>query len=296
MIDNPPAHELTVADEIVSVTVDALNGGRISSLQVGGEELLWTRHDLKGSTPDPIAWGMYPMAPFAGRVALGDLAWRGERHRLRINLEPHSIHGTVFDRPWQTDRIDGRLIMISTELGHYWPWSGRCVQRFELDAETPGLLHTTIEVHADTVAFPASVGWHPWFRTTTPSGARLSAFRPELTERLARQLERGSDGIATGRWTPVTDTAWDDCFDGVRWPLTLRWLAESGLRRTLAVSSDTAYAVIYDERAEAWCVEPQSAPPGVVDDTIAERLRGGAAVVEPGAPLVLHASWQTSIE
>jgi aldose 1-epimerase len=294
MIDNSPAPGFSVADEIISVTIDAVNGGRISSLQVHGEELLWTRADLDTSTPEPIAWGMYPMAPFAGRIALGDLTWRSERHRLRINLGPHSIHGTVFDRPWQADRINEQLIEISTELGEHWPWSGQCVQRFELDPATPGLLRTTIEVHADTVAFPASVGWHPWFRTTTPSGARLSPFRPDLMGHLTQQLERGADGIATGRWIPVTDSAWDDCFDGVTWPLTLQWIAGSGLRRTVEISSDTPYAVIYDERAEAWCVEPQSAPPGAVDEPTAGRLGVGAAVVEPGAPLILHAAWQTS--
>ncbi len=292
MTDLGPTRPVTLSDGSISVDIDPINGGRISSLRVDDDELLWTDADLHPTERAAIAWGMYPMAPFAGRIRTGRFTWRDQQQQLRINLAPHSIHGTVFDRAWHLDRTGDTAIEISTALGEHWPWAGRCVQRFELDDSTPGLLHTTIEVHSDGEAFPASAGWHPWFRTTTPSGARLSPFRPGLAGGLGRQVERGSDAIATGRWIPVSDSPWDDCFDGVDWPLTLEWRHDSGSVHALEISSDAPFAVVYDERVEAWCVEPQSAPPAVIDETIAEDLGAAMAIVEPGAPLVVDASWR----
>lgn len=285
---------VTLRDEVVAAEIDPAHGGRISSLRVGGDEVLWTAADVVEADRSAISWGMYPMAPFAGRIRNGRFAWRGEAHQLRINLAPHSIHGTVLDRPWHIDSSEPTVVEISTELGEQWPWVGHCVQRFELDTATAGLLHTTIEVHTDRAAFPASVGWHPWFRTVTPSGARLSPFRPGLAHRLGRQVERGDDAIATGRWIPVADRPWDDCFDRVDWPLTLEWATDSDPTHHLAISSDAPCAVIYDERAEAWCVEPQSAPPAVIDEALAEGLGASMSIVEPGAPLVLRASWRAT--
>ena len=44
------------------VRVDSAHGGRIASLRVYGEEL------LVGAGDDPLAWGSYPLAPWAGRL------------------------------------------------------------------------------------------------------------------------------------------------------------------------------------------------------------------------------------
>jgi aldose 1-epimerase len=41
--------------------------------------------------------------------------------------------------------------------------------------------------------------------------------------------------------------------------------------------------VIYDERAHAWCVEPQSAPPDAVN--------GAADLVTPDEPLIATTTW-----
>ena len=56
---------------------------------------------------------------------------------------------------------------------------------------------------------------------------------------------------------PVPPGPWDDCFTGVRWPMAIAW---PGIL-TLRISADVDFAVVYDERAEAFCVEPQTGPP-----------------------------------
>jgi aldose 1-epimerase len=52
---------------------------------------------------------------------------------------------------------------------------------------------------------------------------------------------------------------------------------------TLRISADVAFAVVYDERAEALCVEPQSGPPD--GPNTAPRM------VRADAPLVASSRW-----
>jgi aldose 1-epimerase len=66
-----------VADEV---------GGRIASLSVNGLELLVTEQqafDVLGTAPGPFGWGMFPMAPWAGRIRRG-----------RFNFAGHPYHST----------------------------------------------------------------------------------------------------------------------------------------------------------------------------------------------------------
>lgn len=242
---------------VARVVVDLEHGARLASLVVAGEELLVT------AGTGPFDWGCFPMAPFAGRVRRGVFSFRGEEYRLARNLGLHAIHGTVFDAPFETDGPG----VVSAPLGARWPFAGRVVQRLALDDHGLAL---TLEVHGDE-PMPASCGWHPWWR------------RPvRLDFHAAWMYERDAEGIPTGVLVDPPPGPWDDCFTGLDGPPVLRWPSGVGLR----VESDCPDVVVYDEPAHALCVEPQTAPP--------DALNLGAAVVEPGAPLVasLRLAWE----
>jgi aldose 1-epimerase len=239
--------ELRAGDALAIVS--AHDGGRVVSLAVAGQELLVT--DGGG---DPMQWGAFPMAPFAGRLRRGRLTTKGAEHRLPTNLPPHAIHGTVFDRPWVLDD-DG---WISCPLGPRWPFGGFARERFQL---TPRALTATLEVHADEQAFPATAGFHPWFA------------RPvDLHVHPGAMYIRDGEGMPSGRLVPPSRPPWDDCFVGLDDPPRLVY--EDGL--TVTVESDADHWVIFTPD-HAVCVEPQTGPPD--GPTIAPEL------VEPGQPL-----------
>jgi aldose 1-epimerase len=254
----------------VEVLIDLEAGGRLASFVVGGRELLVTQG------VGPFAWGSFPMAPFAGRVRDGRFEFRGHRHELPANLPPHAIHGTVLERRW--DALDDRT--ITTELGPSWPFAGRAVQRFELEA---GRLTCRLELHADE-AMPASIGWHPWFRRqlvtagkeATPSGAPGPL---ELQLKAGAMFRRDSAGIATGELIVPPRGPWDDCFTDLRRPPVLRW---PGFLE-LTIESDCPFWVVYTVPADSLCVEPQTAPP--------DALNSGSTIVEPGRPLAADMVW-----
>ncbi len=235
--------------------VDAAEGGRISSLRIRGEELLVSR------AADPLAWGCYPMAPFAGRLRNGEFLHGAHRYALPRNMPPHAIHGTVFTRPWEWVGEDA----LATDLAKDWPWPGRVEQRFRLE---PDRLRVTLEIHASERAFPASAGFHPWFRRQLGQGGPV-----RLDVRPGYRYVCDETGIPTGELTDPGTGPWDDIFTGFEQNPALVW--PGALR--LELRSDHAHWVIYDRPLHAVCVEPLTAPPNA--------LNGAAHLVSPGNPL-----------
>ena len=250
---------LTLSTSRATAVIDPELGGRITSLTIDGTEVLVT-----GTSADnAMAWGCYPMVPWAGRVRRGRFRFDGLGHHLPVNLEPHAIHGTGFTARWQLLPDDSMLHRFPAD----WPFGGHALQRFEID-ET-GLM-CRMEVHADRHPMPAMAGWHPWFR------------RPVSLSFSAEQMyQRDDDGIPDGALVSPPPPPWDDCFVGVRVPPQLSWPDGP----TVTVTSNCDHWVVYDEPAHAICVEPQSGPP--------DEFNLRRHVVQPGTPLTtwMRLSW-----
>jgi aldose 1-epimerase len=252
----------------VRLVVSARDGGRITSLVVGGDELIVTEGY------GPIRWGCYPMVPFPGRIRDGRFTFQGREVRLPINLPPHAIHGTVFERAWTVAGPD-RLVI---DLGPDWPFAGRVEQTFDL---RPDGLRVALTLEADE-PMPGAVGWHPWFRRVLSgtAGRPIAPSAPaELRFEADRMYLRGDDGLPTGALTEPGPPPWDDCFIGVHAPPRVEWPG----RLALEVRSSADHWVVYDESLDGICVEPQTAPPDF--PTIAPRT------VEPGTPLRATMDW-----
>lgn len=234
-------------------------GGRIGRLRVFDQDLLVTATDVgasdeTGTGADPMVWGSFPMVPWVGRIRHGRFAHRGRRHQLPLNLPPHSIHGTTFDRAWSITRlhheIDAAEAILEIELdspvdpdGGRWPFGGRALQEIRLG---PGGLRCRLSVQAGSTAMPAELGWHPWF--VKPDHLW---FEPRAMYR------RDDDGITVDRTVDPSSLSgpFDDCFVNDR-PVVL---VIGDL--AITVTSDADHWVLYDEPAHATCVEPQSGPP-----------------------------------
>ena len=236
------------------IEIDLHNGGRIASFTVGGHEL------LVAAAADPLRWGLYPMAPFAGRVRAGRFQRDGQEYHLPRTAGDHAIHGTVLDRPWL--REDDST--FACELGEDWPFAGFARQSIRLKED--GLL-LRLEVHTTDESMPASCGWHPWFVRELDGSSALLDFHPGYMF-----LREGE--ISTR--TPVEPTSgpWDDCFGDVRAAPTIRW---PGIV-TISIESTCPYWVVYTEPAHALCVEPQTAPP--------DTLNNHPSTVTPDRPLI----------
>jgi aldose 1-epimerase len=266
---------LGLAVDGVLISLDPEIGGRIAQVEVDGHELLHGSA-AGGGDPTPTGWGSFPMAPYAGRVRHGLIVVDGVEHHLQLRNGPHAMHGTVLDRPWTVTEHTASSCSMRAELGPDWPWDGWCEQHLDLSGERLAL---RLEVHSAGDAFPASAGWHPWFRTRLATGAEL---RIDIVA--GAMAVRDGAGIPTGEWRRPSMRPWDDCLREVEWPVRLRWARATRAEIGVDVWAGTDHVVVYDQPEHAWCVEPQTAPPDALGST--------ADIVTPERPLVVTGEWR----
>lgn len=264
-----------------TTVVDASAGGRIAQIYINDQPILIGSDDLPEHTGDTaqeaIEWGLFPMAPWVGRIGAGKFTFGDSAHQLGINFRDgegkgrnHSIHGTVFTRPWTViQTTDSSLSMLCPLTGALdWPYEGTARQHIEVH---DGSIVFALSVESDRVAFPAEIGWHPWFRKPQ----RMS-FEPTA------MYERNEMDLPTGELVAPSQGPWDDCFVNSQ-PVALHYDRQEA--RVVRVESDCDHWVIFDEPTYATCVEPQSGPP--------DAFRLGPHLVKPDDPLrrTMSISW-----
>lgn len=254
------------------IVIDLAQGARAVSWTVDGHEL------LTGAGDAPVESGMYPMAPWAGRLRDNRLSWDGIDTELPATYAGWAIHGTCLSQPVTVveHHEDAAASLLVTRMTDHpsWPWPMTVDITWRLTEE---VLTTTIDVHAERDAFPAVLGWHPWFRRELGVGGPL-----EWAIDATQQLVRGPDHLPTGERVPYSPDSgpFDDAFvvpDGrarLAWPGAM----------TIEVASSGGWYVVYDERPTAVCLEPQSGPPDGLD--------GHHGVASPGSPVSLTVDWR----
>ena len=237
---------LRAGDAVVTVHPDA--GCRIGQIEVAGQPLLID--PPASDAAHPTQWGSYPMAPWAGRIRNGRFNFDGADHELPINHrdgdrpeQAHAIHGLVFDRAWPAaTRTSTSSCQATIPLD--WEFRGTVSQVISAFDDQVVL---TLTVAATGPAFPAELGWHPWFLTPD-----RFIFSP------AAMYERDEFGIPTGALVEPTAGPWDDCFVNTA-PVELVY--DRSVAPVVRVESDGDHWVVFDRMDHATCVEPQSGPP-----------------------------------
>jgi aldose 1-epimerase len=241
-----------------TVDVEPRAGGRVGRLCADGSELLIGRDDVVTSVSS-VNWGSYPMVPWAGRIRRGRFSFGGRTFQLPINFGRHAIHGVGLICAWQVTERTATAIDLELDLPDdmRWPFGGTAQQRIELDGPTV-TMH--LSVTADDRPFPASLGWHPWFR------------KPDALEfHPTGMYARDDDHIAVDQLVDVPPPPWDDCFVNTE-PVVV---TINGV--TVRLTSDCDHWVVYDEPTQATCIEPQTGPPDAFN------IRPN--MVDPGASL-----------
>jgi aldose 1-epimerase len=248
----PSTPALRLRADGVEADVFPAHGGRVGRLRVDGWDL------LVREARTTIGWGCYLMVPWAGRLRDGRLAWRGETWQLPLTMPPHAIHGTLLDVPWTVVRgRDGDpSCTLETTLGAPWPFGGRVEQRVSVE---PDRLRSEVRVEAGDRAMPVIVGWHPWFaRRLAPLSGRPAPGEVELTFEAGAMLVVDPPGIPAGPRAPVRPGPWDDTFVDLARPPVVRW--PGAVELSLHAPEAVAW-VVFTERDEGICVEPQTGAP-----------------------------------
>lgn len=246
-------------------------GGRAVSWKVDGIEL------LAAKSAHPVEFGMYPMGPWAGRLAGNRLLFENTHHIFPATFESWAIHGTTLFTQWQVVDQSPNSCTLRCGLGNSWPWSGEIAVDWHLFDEE---LVTAITLTSEFDQFPALTGMHPWFETLNAFG---KAYWSIDKHRLA---ERDSTFELSGRLleTHAPNGTFDDAFFAPDGRATIRWSENLALE----IQQSHKWFVVYDQESAFTCVEPQTGPPNGVNDSII----GPTFVVSPDHPLEQVISWK----
>lgn len=260
MSSPPPTESLELAGGEAKARIAPSDGGRLVSLEVAGNELLYAASpDRPG--PAGILRGCFVMAPFVGRLADGKFRFDGSEYQLPCVHEGHAIHGLLYDRPWTP--VSGTV--LSAEFDERWPFGGQAYQRFDLK---PDSLSVTLHVVNEKRSMPVTVGFHPWFRRV------ISGHEAELVFQPLHRYECDPSGIPIEMTTCLGERPWDDSFDGVLAAPRIRW----GDIIELSIVSRTRRWIVCETDSRAICVEPLTGPVNSLNS-------GAYALVGPGRPL-----------
>lgn len=246
------------ADDLELDLVPAI-GGSVAALRFRGTDVFRPLSAADRAAGNVLGVGMFPMVPYANRIAENAVRFRGRTYRVEPNNPPErfNVHGTGWHRAWvvasqQTDRA----LLVLEEAGG--PWCYRAEQHVAL---TPGGLTVGLRlVNIGADAMPFGFGLHPWFPRDgdVTLAFRASRFHPEEADLVAgpaRALPTKLD-FAVAR--PLPGFRLNNDFGGWSGAAVLRFPSR-GVELVLSADPVFGHLMIYaDPERPFFCVEPQS--------------------------------------
>lgn len=257
------------------LTLDPMRGGAIREFTWRGQNVL--RPTPAGAGDDPFDMACFAMVPFVNRIARGCFEFAGRTVRLQPNwtADPHPLHGQGWRGRWRTVTSNSTSATLRfVGGGDEWPWRYIAEQRFQLREN--GLFFELSVQNRDTGPMPVMLGLHPYFPDAGRAQLQTKLPRVWLTDTEVLPLKETTtpdewrfDGGRVIRGVPL-----DHSFSGWDGVALLRWPD----RRCTVRAINCAFLHVYTPAGhDFFCIEPQSAAPGVLSRNPAE-----ATVVPPG--------------
>ncbi|ESW90255.1 aldose 1-epimerase [Mesorhizobium sp. C280B] len=139
-------------------------GGSVSSLRWRGIDLMRRLSDEEREAGNVLGIAMFPMTPYANRIAGNAFEFGGKSWLVQPNNPPEkfNVHGSGWQHAWtvtEAGTADARLsldINAGADLHSY-----RATQTFGVSDE--GLRVTMTLTNTGAISLPFGFGLHPWF-------------------------------------------------------------------------------------------------------------------------------------
>jgi aldose 1-epimerase len=139
-------------------------GGSVSALRWRGIDLMRLLSDADLDAGNVLGVAMFPMTPYANRIAGNAFEFGGKRWRVLPNNPPEkfNVHGSGWQHAWTVTEAGAANATLSLDIAAGAdPYSYRATQAFSVSGE--GLGVTMAMTNTGPVPLPFGFGLHPWF-------------------------------------------------------------------------------------------------------------------------------------
>jgi aldose 1-epimerase len=259
-----------ISDSVIELSAGELSiglvpevGGSLAYFRKGGVDLMRPLSAADRAAKNVLGVAMFPMVPYANRIAGNEFDFGGRTWRFEPNNPPErfNVHGTGWHSAWRAERDGGGVLLGLDHVAPEEPYSYRATQHFSLSPD--GLTVKMQLANRGAVAMPFGFGLHPWFERTAHTELAFTASHffmegPEgiATERLALPPELD---FADGK--PLPDTWRNNDYGGWDGVAEIRFPDK---RLGLRFEADPVFGhlMLYaDPEKPFFCIEPQSNAP-----------------------------------
>jgi aldose 1-epimerase len=197
-------------------------GGSVSHFRLGAIDLMRPLSS-EAHLQDVRCAAMFPMVPYANRIAGNAFKFGGEVWRFIANNPPErfNVHGTGWQSAWDIeDRKADEAVLVLNHLAPDEPYSYLAKQQFSLSKQR--LVVTITLTNRGDRTMPFGFGFHPWFKRAPdvtvafrathfwmegPDGIATDALRtpPELDFTVARALPETWRNNDYGGWSGTAE-------------------------------------------------------------------------------------------
>src|SRR5262245_11030973 len=246
-----------------SIGLAAEIGGSLAWFRKDGVDHMRPLSDADREAANVTGTAMFPMVPYANRIAGNSFEFGGRTWRFEANNPPErfNVHGTGWHMPWQAERRSGGILLSLEHLAPDRPYSYQATQFLSLSADV-----LTVELgltNRGDVAMPFGFGLHPWFERDPGTTLRFNAthFFMEGPEHIATEvlslppeLDFRQRRLLPDSWRNNDYGGWDGTAE-LRFP-------RRGIGLSVEADPIFGHLMLYaDPQRPFFCVEPQSNAP-----------------------------------
>ncbi|WP_214470201.1 aldose 1-epimerase [Mesorhizobium sp. dw_380] len=260
-------------------------GGSVSSLRWHGIDLMRRLSGADFGAGNVLGVAMFPMTPYANRIAGNAFDFAGRRWQVLPNNPPEkfNVHGSGWQHAWTVTEAGAANATLSLDIAAgAEPYSYRATQAFVVSGD--GLSVAMTLTNTGPVPLPFGFGLHPWFDRDPDVTLQFCARRFYLEE---------PDGISGD---PITLPAELDFAEARPLPAGWRnndyggWGGEAAIRfpargAGLRINADPIFKhlMLYADPTKAYfCVEPQTNASGAFNRGRWDDPDEGVIVLAPG--------------
>ncbi|PQJ20808.1 aldose 1-epimerase [Tenacibaculum sp. SG-28] len=266
-------------------------GGRLETLVFKDTQIL----SGYASKEYPIYYASSILFPFANRIKNGVYMFNGKKYQLDCNEvgANNAIHGLVYDKKFQlvsvcSSRQSGKIEIQYRSDGNSKGFPFRYCLAVVYELHSKGINISVKVTNEDTVTFPFTIGWHPYFHSKDLYNSMLcfSANENYSFKNNNKNVEAMVKKPGSNNSFLIKNLSLDDCY----------LLRNKGLnfqapnyRLNLSGSARKSFVQLYiPNKRQCIAIEPMTGAVNSFNNTIGlQTLNAGKSYVE---------SWEIAIE